>query len=137
MSSTRTSPTVQPTGSMMLNRITTITVNAAWPAAKDTASGRKAATTHDERQHRPQVPWRGPRPTGPARRRSKNPTNVPISARSAVDPVVSAEERSTDMAASTTQKPWAISVTSASSTAMERPSAPRTLFWNQTDRRVM
>ena len=67
----------------------------------------------------------------------RNPKKVPISARSAVDPVVSAEERSTDIAASTTQNPWAISVTSASSTAKDRPSAPRTLFWNQTDRRVM
>ena len=38
-SSTRSSPTRQPTGSMMLNRITSVSVNAAWPAANEIAAG--------------------------------------------------------------------------------------------------
>lgn len=40
MSSTRTSPTSQPDGETMLKSTTTITVKAAWPAAKETAAGR-------------------------------------------------------------------------------------------------
>ncbi len=136
MSSIRTRPTVQPTGAMMLNRITTITVKAAWPAANDTASGKYAATTTTKGSNTQRC--QGVTPTtrmmpAPAR----NPTSVPPSARRAVEPVVNAVVRSTDIAASTTQKPCAISVTSASSTAMDSPSPPRTLFWNHTDRRVM
>ena len=64
------------------------------------------------------------------------PITVPPIARSAVDPVVRAVVRSTDMAPSTTQKPWETSVISAIATAMASPRAPRTLFWNQTDRTV-
>ena len=43
-SSIRTSPTRQPIGSMMLNRITTRTVNAACPAANEMAVGANPAT---------------------------------------------------------------------------------------------
>ena len=43
MSSIRTRPTVQPTGSMMLNSTSTITVKAAWPAVNEMAAGTKAA----------------------------------------------------------------------------------------------
>ena len=60
---------------------------------------------------------------------------VPISALAAVDPVVNAEVRSTDMVPRTTQNPWLTSVTLAISTASANPIAPRTLFWNHTDRR--
>ena len=62
---------------------------------------------------------------------------VPPTARSAVEPVFNADERSTDMVPRTTQKPCETSVTSASRTANANPSAPRTLFWNQTDRRLI
>ena len=39
MSSTRSRPTRQPVGWMMLNRNTSVSVNAAWPAAKEIAAG--------------------------------------------------------------------------------------------------
>ena len=44
MSSTRTSPTCQPAGAMMLNRITSVSVNAACPAANEIAAGATPAT---------------------------------------------------------------------------------------------
>ena len=37
-------PTLHPTGSMMLNRMTTVTVKAAWPATKETIAGATPAT---------------------------------------------------------------------------------------------
>ena len=44
MSSIRSTPIRQPFGAMMLNRMITVTVNAACPTAKEIASGVKAAT---------------------------------------------------------------------------------------------
>ena len=44
MSSIRTSPTSQPSGARMLKRISSVTVNAAWPAAKEIAAGARPAS---------------------------------------------------------------------------------------------
>ena len=95
MSSTRTSPTRQPVGAMMLKRITSVTVKAAWPAANEIAAGAKPATriangssTHSTVELVPISSIR-PAPT-------MKPASVPSSPRRAFWPMLSAFERSTD-----------------------------------------
>ena len=44
MSSTRSRPTRHPAGWMMLKRNTSVSVNAAWPAAKEIAAGATPAS---------------------------------------------------------------------------------------------
>ena len=44
MSSTRSKPTRQPAGWMMLKRNTSVSVNAAWPAANEIAAGATPAS---------------------------------------------------------------------------------------------
>ena len=99
----RTSPRLQPAGWRMLKRMSTVSVNAACAAANDIAAGASPAsrtatgsTSHSSALF---VPISHTRP-----RRRRSPPRCPASARSAVCPVLSALERSTDSAPSTTQK---------------------------------
>ncbi len=64
-----------------------------------------------------------------------NPMAVPPTARSAVAPVPSAFERSTDIVPSTTQKPCCTFVISTTATASASPAAPRSALRNQTERK--
>ena len=65
-----------------------------------------------------------------------NPTAVPVSARSAVEPVEAALVRSTDRVPSTTQNPCWTPERSATVTATAIASAPRRLLMNHTERRL-
>ena len=134
-SSTRTRPTVHPTGSMMLKTMTTATVNPAWPTAKEMAEGAtpasrtaKGSTAHSRSR------W-GPSATSSAEP-TTNPPTVPATALRALAPVPRAFDRNTDRVPSTTQNPCCTFVASATATARDRPTAPRTLFRNHTERRV-
>ena len=64
------------------------------------------------------------------------PTSAPASACSAVAPVPSAFDRSTDSAASTTQKACSTDVVFATSTASASPSPARAALRNRTERRL-
>ena len=132
-SSILVSPTFQPSGAMMLNRMITVRVNAACPAAKliiegampamKTASG---STTHSR------TAWSAT-PTMMAEPMT-TPIAVPPTARSAVAPVPRAFDRRTDSVPRTTQNPCWTSVTSTTATARARPTAPRRALRNQTER---
>ena len=63
------------------------------------------------------------------------PSAVPVTARTAVAPVPSALDRSTDSVPSTTQKPCETLVISMTATARASPMAPRTALRNQTERK--
>ena len=114
--------------------MTTKTVKAAWPAAKDTIDGVTPATSTatGRRAHNRSV-WSAT-PSMIAAPTMK-PTTVPPRARSAVDPVPRAFERSTDSVPRPTQNPWLTSVNWTTRAAMARAAAPRTLFWSHTERR--
>ncbi len=104
-SSMRINPTLQPVGAIRLKMISTIIVNAAWPAMNDATSGTNAepnATTGSSTHMTTGSTPTSSMTTTP----NTNPIAVPITARKTRVPVVSALLRSTDMAPSTTQKPF-------------------------------
>ena len=133
-SSIRVKPTFQPVGSMMLKRITTTRVNPACPAANEIMEGAtpEISTATGNSAHSRTV-W-SETPIMMAEPMTK-PTAVPPTARSAVAPVPSALDRSTDSVPRTTQNPCETSVTSTTATARARPAAPRTELRNQTERK--
>ncbi len=133
MSSMRISPTRQPLGWIRLNTISTSMVNAAWPAVNDQTSGTNAArnattgrTLHSTTGFTP-ISSISTLPM-------TNPSVVPITARSTLVPVVSALDRNTDIAASTTQNPCCTGNRCVVATARARPSPVRTLFRTTTAR---
>ena len=115
-SSTLTSPTRQPVGWMMLNKITTVSVNAACPPANEMTAGATPArkTASGSRNHNSAVFV--PIPTSRAAPTMK-PARVPSMARTASCPVFSALERSTDSAPRITQNECWTPVSLAASTA--------------------
>ena len=89
---------------MMLNRISSVTVNAAWPAANEIAAGATPATRIAGGSRTQSTVVFGADQREQHGRRSTNPTTVPSSAaRRRSGPVLSAFERSTDSVPSTTQ----------------------------------
>ena len=103
-SSIRVRPTLQPTGSMMLKRMITITVKAACPATKEIMEGAMPDTrTANGSRAQSNTEWSATPIVMAAP--TMNPRAVPPTARRAVAPVPSALERSTDIVPRTTQKP--------------------------------
>ena len=77
-------------------------VNAAWPAANETAS----AHTRPAKPRRAATPTAPPRASDPSTSRADDdPTAVPASALTVERPVPNAFDRSTESVPSTTQKP--------------------------------
>ena len=132
-SSILVSPTRHPAGAMMLNKMTTTTVKPACPAAKEIIDGAVPATstaTGRSNHSTTRCPATAIMITDPM----TNPTAVPATARTAVDPVPSALDRNTDSVPRTTQNPCSTLVTSTIATASVSPAAPRTAFRNHTER---
>ena len=109
---------------MIENSTTTTSVNPACPATNENATGATAATrivtgssTHSSTGSRP-------RPSSTAALIA-TPSVVPSTARTAVTPVPSALERSTDSEPSTTQNACCTSSAVDSPTAIDSPAAPR------------
>ena len=115
--------------------ITTATVKPAWPAANEMAEGATPARRTATGSTAHSSSWWVPRATTTSEPTPK-PTTVPTTARTAVAPVPSAFERSTDSVPSTTQNPCCTSVASTVATARARATAPRTLLRNHTERGV-
>ena len=117
---------------MMLNKITTVSVNAACPPANEMHAGatpaRKTASGSSNHSSVVFVPIPASR-AAPATK----PATVPAMARTASCPVFSAVERSTDSAPRTTQNACWTPVSLAASTASPSPAAPRKLLCNQTE----
>ncbi len=113
-----------------------MTVNAACPTAKENGPGAYAATrttTGSTAQRAAEsVPIASSR-SAP----TTKPAVVPNRARIAVDPVDMALVRSTDSAASTTQKPCCTLLRSATATAPARARDPRALLMNHVERRLV
>ena len=91
---------------------------------------------HHDRQRDPQPGVVAAHRRHHERRPRRSRCNAPTSACSAVAPVPSAFERSTDSAASTTQNACSTEVVFATSTARASPSAARAALRNRTDRRL-
>ena len=133
-SSILVSPTLQPTGSMMLKRMITTNVKAACPATKEIMEGATPDTsTASGRSAQSRAGWSATpmvmtEPT-------MKPSAVPPTARSAVAPVPSALERNTERVPSTTQKPCWTFVISITATASARPTPPRNALRNHTERK--
>ena len=104
-----------------------MTVNAAWPAAKEIAVGARPAnsTANGSSTHSTVVLVPISATSAPP---TTNPAVVPSRPRIAFWPVLSALERSTASVPNTTQKPCWTEVSSATSTASARPVAPRRLL---------
>ena len=132
-SSMRTSPICQPSGARMLKRISSVRVNAAWPAAKEIAAGREPGEQDGRREQQPQQRRVGADQLDQRARRPRSRRPCRAGRASTFCPVLSAFERSTESVPSTTQKACCTPVRLAISTARPRPTAPRMLFCSHSE----
>src|SRR5919197_942646 len=96
ISSTLTNPTCQPPGASKLKRTINRTVNAVWPATKDSAEGVYAARNTATGEAAQSTTWSSANNNAKSPPTAK-PSTVPANACTAVRPVANAFDRSTDI----------------------------------------